>query len=253
MCVLALAWKAHPKWLLIVAGNRDELHSRAAAPLSRWETAAEILAGKDMVSGGTWLGVSERGRMAVVTNLRGFGTAQPNRSSRGALVTDMLMHEGMEHHPTDTELKTFNPFNLFVANRDSLQFLSNRPDVIRTSLEHGIYGLSNGRLDEPWPKTVRLKAGLLDWLTGDATAPEQLLEILRDDTLSGAGIATSIPSDISEEARESPIFILDPIYGTRCSTVVAVSHDGRGVIIERRFKPDGAIAGTTHESFFWPV
>jgi len=80
MCVLALAWQAHPRWRLIVAGNRDELHARPAAALARWDGPAQILAGRDLQSGGTWMGVSEQARFVVVTNLRGFGAPRSHRA-----------------------------------------------------------------------------------------------------------------------------------------------------------------------------
>ena len=94
MCILALAWLAHPRWRLVVAGNRDELHARPAAPLARWGKPDHLIAGRDLEAGGTWLGVSEQGCFAVLTNLRGYGPPQPGRASRGALVTDLLAGEG---------------------------------------------------------------------------------------------------------------------------------------------------------------
>src|SRR5690242_20684083 len=90
MCVLAFAWRAHRRWRMVVAGNRDELHARPATPLARWSEPDHVLAGKDLKSGGTWLGVSEQGRFAVITNLRGFGGLQGDRTSRGALVSGLL-------------------------------------------------------------------------------------------------------------------------------------------------------------------
>src|SRR3546814_14928386 len=94
MCVLAFAWRAHPHWPLIAAGNRDELHARPAQPLARWDRPDHLLAGRDLQSGGTWLGVSEQGRFAVVTNLRGYGAPEPGRAARGALVPDPLSGKG---------------------------------------------------------------------------------------------------------------------------------------------------------------
>ena len=79
MCVLALAFRSHPGWPLVLAGNRDELHARPAAPLAHWQDAPEVLGGRDLEGGGTWLGVAEAGRLAVVTNLRGFGPRRPRR------------------------------------------------------------------------------------------------------------------------------------------------------------------------------
>ena len=246
MCVLAFAWQAHPEWRLVVAGNRDELHARPAAALARWSDRPDILAGRDLRSGGTWLGVSESGRFAVVTNLRGFGAPVADRESRGALVTDML--DG--HEPE--RLDSFNPFNLIAATREEALFITNRPEPVRALLAPGLYGLSNGRLDEPWPKTVRLKQRLLDWIVDGASAPEALLDALGEDRLPTAGLAPAAASEVPQEPANSPIFIRNPVYGTRCSTVVAIAMDGRGTIIERRFDADGATTGDTTFAFAWP-
>lgn len=252
MCVLAFAWRSHPRWQLIAAGNRDELHDRPAAPLARWNEPDHLIAGQDLLSGGTWLGVSEQGRFAVVTNLRGHGAPQPDRASRGALVADLLAGEGRYADPDRAELSDFNPFNLIVADRTRSMFLSNRPDAARSTLDSGIYGVSNGSLDEPWPKTLRLKAIMLDWIVRDANRPEALLDGLREDLLPDAGIHTAGPSDVPQEPALSPIFIRNPVYGTRCSTVVAIDDRGRGVIIERRYGVAGDPVGQTRLDFAWP-
>jgi uncharacterized protein with NRDE domain len=252
MCVAAIAWRAHPRWPLVAIGNRDEYHARPAAPLARWaEAAGGILAGRDLVGGGTWLGVTERGRFALVTNLRGFGEAAPDRASRGALVGDLLTGTGRYADPAPGHLAEFNPFNLFVAGRDRAEFLSNRPEPLRTMLGHGLYGLSNGALDEPWPKTLQLKAALLDWLNEDCGDDEPLFAALRSEHLPAMGLHPRQPSDVPREAPETPPFILDPIYGTRCSTVVRVGGDGRGTIAERRFDASGSLAGETRLEFAW--
>lgn len=252
MCVLAFAWQAHPRWRLVVAGNRDELHARPAAPLARWDQPDHVLAGRDLQSGGTWLGVSEEGRFAVVTNLRGYGGPEPGRASRGALVTDMLSGKGRYADPCSAQLSDFNPFNLIMADAQGAYFLSNRPEAILSTLGHGIYGLSNGTLDEPWPKTMQLKADLLDWIVAGATHPEALLDSLHRDTLPDIGLRSTEPSDVPQEPALSPVFIRDPVYGTRCSTVLAIDQQGNGVIIERRFTPDGEPIGETDVPFQWP-
>lgn len=251
MCVLAFAWRAHPRWPLVVAGNRDELHARPACPLARWDQPDHLLAGRDLQSGGTWLGVSEVGRFAVVTNLRGYGQPEPGRPSRGALVTDVLSGEGRYADLRDADLSEFNPFNLIVADRERAYFLSNRPKNVRSLLAPGIYGLSNGALDEPWPKTMRLKEMLLEWIVTATTLPEVLLQDLREESLPGVGIRSAVPSDVPQEPPLSPIFIRNPVYGTRCSTVVAVDDQGQGIIIERGYTPAGGKAGETALAFSW--
>lgn len=248
MCVLALAWRAHPRWQLVVAGNRDEYHARPAAPLARWQDAPSVLAGRDLQSGGTWLGVSERGRFVVVTNLRGFDLSE-GRPSRGALVTGLL--DGAD--PAAVPIDTYNPVNLIAVDAGGAHFLSNRPRPVRTSLASGIYGLSNGTLDEPWPKTLQLKSALLDWCMGTADRPEALFDGLGEEILPDIGLDPDTPSDVPQEPTHSPIFIRDPVYGTRCSSVVAIDHDGQGIFLERRFDAAGHVAGESSLSFSWPI
>lgn len=253
MCVLAFGWRPHPRWLLVMAGNRDELHARPTAPLARWQEPDDLIAGRDLQSGGTWAGVTERGRFAVVTNLRGYGAPDPERASRGVLVSDQLTGEGRYADPDPVAVNDFNPFSLIVADRARALFLSNRPDPIRSALAPGLYGLSNGALDEPWPKTLRIKEQLLDWIVGGADEPCQLLSGLAEDRLPDAGLPPRDASDMPQEPTLSPIFIRNPVYGTRCSTVVAIDVEGRGEIVERRYDAAGEPSGETALRFSWPA
>ncbi|MET0370150.1 MAG: NRDE family protein [Sphingobium sp.] len=252
MCIMAMAWRAHPRWQLILAGNRDEFHARPAAPLADWTDRPGLIAGRDLQSGGTWLGVARAGRVAIVTNLRGFGDPQPDRASRGALVTDLLAAEGRYSDPPASSLDDFNPFNLILIEAECARFLTNRPAPLVTPLTPGLYGLSNGSLDAPWPKTLALKAALLAWLTKDTERPEALFDALRLETLPAAGIAPITPSDIADEAAASPVFIRNPVYGTRCSTVIAIGTDGASFIAERRFDANAIQTGETLIPFAWP-
>jgi len=232
MCVAAIAFRAHPRWRMVVIGNRDEFHERPTAPLAQWESG--VIAGRDLQAGGTWLGVAANGRAALVTNLRVEGYPQAHLASRGALVTDWLAG----HAPAAPE--TMNPFNLFCADALAAWHLTNHPQPLRRTLEPGIHGLSNGVHDAPWAKTRALEAALEVWLEAGSTDPARLLAALRDETkLPGAG----------PEPRFSSVFIRHPVYGTRCSTVVMIDADGRGQILERRFNADGTAAGETGISF----
>ncbi len=245
MCILALAWRADPRWRLVAVANRDELHARPSAPLGRWADRPQLIAGRDLQSGGTWLGVSEQGRFAAVTNLRGFGPPSPERASRGTLMTDLLSHEGRYADPDDTALDDFNPFNAIVADARAARFLSNRPTPVQRHLPPGLYGMSNGPLDEPWPKTARLKDRLAEWMATGGHV-ETLFDDLRD------GSWTTDDPTPAADAPQAPIFVLNPVYGTRCSTVVAIDAEGRGLIAERRYGPDGAPTGDTQLTFRWP-
>ena len=250
MCVAAIAWAAHPRFRLVAIGNRDEYHARPAAPLTRWPNG--IIAGQDLQSGGTWLGVSETGRFALVTNLRGFDGPDPDKASRGALVTDQLTGKGRYADPATALLGDFNPFNLIVTDGAQAHFLSNRPGEIRTALPSGVYGLSNGALDEPWPKVLQLKTALIDWLNAGEADIAPLFAALASEALADIGLHTAVPSDIPLEAPETPPFIRNALYGTRCSTVVIIDRLGKGMIAERRFDAQGAPVGETRLSFAWP-
>jgi len=253
MCVLAFAWRAHPDWPLVLAGNRDELHARPATPLARWDEAPEVLGGRDLEGGGTWLGVSEDGRLAVVTNLRGFGPPRPGAPSRGRLARDVLVGEGPYASFTAPDLDAFNPLNLIVVSQGEARFCSNRPASSIRQLPQGIYGLSNGDLDAPWPKTSRLKAKLGAWLGGADHDSAALLAALADDSRPPDAELPSTGLDMERERLVSPIFVRGDVYGTRCSSVVRVDSRGRGEILERRFGPDGRPVGETALQFTWPV
>ncbi|WP_421837894.1 NRDE family protein [Novosphingobium sp.] len=232
MCVAAAAFRAHPRWRLVVIGNRDEFHERPTAPLAEWESG--VIAGRDLQAGGTWLGVNAAGRAALVTNLRVEGYPQPHLASRGALVTDWLA--GRE--PAAPE--TMNPFNLFMAEPESAWHLTNHPRPQRRALAPGIHGLSNGPHHAPWAKTRALEAALGAWLEMGEDDPAALFAALADRTeLAGEG----------PDPRFSGVFIRNPLYGTRCSTVLTIAANGAARIIERRFDAAGQTTGETDLSF----
>ncbi len=250
MCIAVLAWQAHPRWQLVVAANRDEYHARPASPLARWENKRGIIAGRDLTGGGTWLGVQEvgahqaaeqtGGRLVLVTNFRVAGYPQQDRPSRGALVTGLLTGDDPEKVP----LAPYNPFNLFCADVSGARFLSNYPEPERGLLMPGVHGLSNGSFHVPWPKTRALSAAMQEWLEGEADDPTALFTPLADEEPIEA-------DQQGPEPRLSGVFIRDAIYGTRCSTVVAIDRAGVGVVIERRFDAGGVASGETGVEFRW--
>lgn len=233
MCVAALAWRAHPRWRLVAIGNRDEFHARPTALLARWDNG--ILAGRDLQAGGTWLGVSEVGRFALVTNRRAEGYPLLGMASRGALVTGWLL----DNPPG--EPAAMNPFNFFAVSPDQAELQTNYPAPARTKLAPGIHGLSNGAPNDRWHKTAQLETALSDWLDQDIT-PAKLLIALADETRD--------PAD-PDNPFSAP-FIRHGEYGTRCSSVIAVDQAGRGVIAERSFDAAGAASGEVTLDFAWP-
>ena len=242
MCIAVLSTGAHPRWRLVVAANRDEYHARAAAPVARWQDHSGIIAGRDLTGGGTWLGVHEAGRLVLVTNYRMPGYPQPGRPSRGALVADLL--DGAD--PQAAPLADYNPFTLVHIAGSEATLLTNHPDSKRTALAPGIHGVSNGPFDPPWPKTMQLWRRFERWLDADQSDLAPLFAALADDSPVEANAT-------GPEARFSGVFVRDPVYGTRCSTVVAVDHEGSGRIVEQRFDANGTVTGETAVPFAWPA
>jgi uncharacterized protein with NRDE domain len=229
MCVVALAHRVHPDWPLILIGNRDEFHERPAAPLHKWDDGSGIVAGRDLQAGGTWLGVHRlSGRTVVVTNVRG-AMPDPAKESRGALVSDLLRGEGRFAAPAAEDLPRFNAFNLFAVGGDAARLLTNRPVPLIMPLEPGVHALANEPVDAPCPRAERLRAAL-EATVAAGTDPETLLDTLM--------------------AEDAPaLFLRGDVYGTRASTLVLISADGRARMTERRYEAGGRPAGTTALEF----
>lgn len=247
MCLVAFAWKCHPRWRLVMAGNRDELHARPTAPLARWADAP-VLAGRDLRSGGTWMGLGAAGRVAVVTNVRNGLPTAFDGPSRGGLPVGFL--SGVDDALTHASViaagaNRYAPFNLVLADADTCAYAGNRPDGSAYPVAPGIHGLSNGPFDAPWPKVERLRDVLRQWTQAGSDDPAPLWDALADErpapdhALPDTGIAAAL------ERRLSAAFIRERDYGTRACTLVLVGHDGTASIVERRFGPEGAFLGET--------
>lgn len=250
MCLLALAWLHHPRWRLVMAGNRDEFHARPTAPLSRWADAPQVMGGRDLRSGGGWTGVGAGARMAVVTNVRDPLASQAG-PSRGALVADYLRGSAAAAVHADRLSRvaaTYAPFNLLLADAQALHFLGNHP-AEQQQLAPGIHGLSNGALDAPWPKTRRLMDALGTWIDTGTSSLESLWTALADEHRPADADLPDTGIGLERERWLSPAFIRGDDYGTRASTLILIDHDGRGAIHERRFGPQGAATGSGHLHF----
>ena len=252
MCLLAMAWRTHPRWRLALIGNRDEAHARPTARAARWTDAPRVVGGKDLEFGGAWLGVSEAGRLAAVTNLRRSSEAPVPRASRGLLTRSFLTGELDMAALQVLDVQGFNPFNLVVIEGDEAAFITNRPTDDRRRLAPGLHGLANGPLTPPWPKTRRAVAALSAWLDAGDPDPQPLFAALADETPAPDDELPDTGVGLERERLLSPCFLRGPVYGTRASTVILVDAEGRGELIERSFGPDGAAAGETRVGFGWP-
>lgn len=252
MCLLVLAWRCHPRYRAVIAANRDEFHARPAAPLAPWPDRPGIVGGRDLQASGTWFAMDDRQRFGIVTNFREFGRRRAGAPSRGDLIPGYL---SAEHPPPRalealaTDAPSYAGFNLLLADHDSLWYASNRADRFARELPPGIYGLSNEFLDTPWPKLVRVRDRFAELLSSDmASEPEpftgRLLDLLAD--RETAPPESLPPGDLPAEwARKlSAPFVLDPEYGTRCSTIL-IADDSGTTLVERRFDSAGVVSGQT--------
>ncbi len=249
MCLLVFAFRAHDEFPLIVAGNRDEFHSRPTQAAHWWPDKPDIAGGRDLQAGGTWLALHRSGRFATVTNYRDAQLETCKLESRGHLVTGFLDSDKppMEYL-ADIDGKRYAGFNLIVSDGDSLAYLSNR-GVAATELEPGLYGLSNATLDAPWLKVKRSKSALQSLLDEDRINESELLRMLNDREKAPA---ESVSSDRLPFAMAHAItapFIVMPEYGTRASSTVLLDGKGGWRMCERRFDASGAAAGDVSLSF----
>jgi uncharacterized protein with NRDE domain len=238
MCVILLAYKSHPVYALVLAANRDEFYERPTARADYWEDVPGLLAGRDLERGGTWLGVTQAGRLAAVTNFREPGQRIADAPSRGLLVSDFLRSvEKPEAYLERLCLSAgrYNGFNLIAADAQRLCYYSNRAGAPR-NLVPGIYGVSNHLLDTPWPKVARGKQALAEILAAtDAPQPDDIFRLLADRSCADDSCLPETGVGLELERVLSPLFIATPVYGTRSSTVVLLDREGRMTFIERTF------------------
>lgn len=237
MCLIVVGWRAHPDFPLVVAANRDEFYARPTAPAGHWLDHSQIVGGRDLEAGGTWLGVTDTGRFAAVTNVREPGSPKGSRS-RGKLTRNFLLgEESAGDYLAGIEGPAYSGFNLLVSDGNGLWYGSNRDGVPR-ELPPGIYGLSNHLLDTPWPKLVAARERFSAALHA-LPAVEGLFDILADDGIVADDFLPRTGVPLEWERRLSAIFVRSADYGTRASTVL--TRNARGVIRveERSFGPNG--------------
>lgn len=248
MCLIAVAIRPCSKWLLVAAGNRDEIHTRPTQTLGRWDDHPHILAGRDLQSGGTWLGVSERGRFAAITNVSADSDPALSDLSRGQLVLRYLNGEPLDAILGASAVNRFRPFNLLTFDGEAAEFASNAPRLVRTPLSPSVFLLSNSMQNTPLPKTRKLQRAVETWLRDPAADSSDLLEVLGPHHRAGISRERGRCPD-----RESSIFVRNSVHGTRASTVVKIDVDGRAGIIERQFDCTGRITSERAFQFTWRI
>lgn len=253
MCLAIIAYRSFPSWPLIVAANRDEYHSRASLPAQPWAQEPNIIGGRDLLAGGTWLGVNRNGHWALLTNHRDPNRQNPDAPSRGELTQAFLRTTDSSTQfvsSIHSEIDRYNGFNLLAGDLTDLWYVSNRSGMSPAKMAPSIFGISNAELDTPWPKLVITKQKVAEHLSKTTQPiPEALFEILNNRQAAADALLPLTGVGLTRERMLSSPFIVNETYGTRCSTLLMYREDGMIFLHERSF---GSM-GQTLDTVTWEI
>lgn len=237
MCLINFQFDGHPKYKLVMAANRDEFYLRPTEPAHFWKDQPNLLAGRDLMQMGTWLGITASGRIAALTNFRDPSATDADKISRGAIVRNFLSSDIDPRLFLESLIpEDYAGFNLLAGGVDDLFYYNNIDGNVQR-VEPGIHGLSNHFLDTPWPKVVKGNIYLERYLSDNSEVRlEDLFAFLQDAEKADEGDLPDTGVGAEWERVLSPMFIHTPEYGTRSSTVVLVEHDGHVTFAERVYE-----------------
>lgn len=260
MCIAYLAVATSPEWPLFIAANRDESHTRPTRPAAPWPEAPEVIGGKDLEAGGTWFAVQKQGRFALLTNYRDMLPATGLEMSRGHLCKDFLIHTDLSAHDYIHQVAQrrhlYQGFNLIVGQWHSQEkqftcyYYSNRSPAEPMALAPGHYVVSNHLLNTPWPKSKRLLDGLQRHVQQQRFMDvDAAYTLLRDEHKADDHKLPETGLDLERERLLSSPFIVSEQYGTRSSSVWAVSQSAHSFLHECSYD----VLGNETERHSWPV
>lgn len=255
MCLILFALDAHPDYPLVLAANREERYARASAPMAPWPDDPDVLAGRDLEAGGTWIGLHRSGRFAAITNMREDTPTTTGLRSRGDLTRRFLQGRmpAAEYAATVfAERVHYAGFNLLTGDVSGLWYCASAAEPQR--LPPGVYGLSNGLLDTPWPKVVKGKAALAARIGNGAIdnhGADALLTILRDRTTPPDHELPDTGVGLDMERVLGSCFIAGDEYGTRASTALLIDRSGTAFAYEQNFGPGGSVGPLS--TWRWPL
>ena len=243
MCLIALSvvkskdWNGKDSYFFKVIANRDEYHERQTTQMHWWSNKP-ILAGKDELAGGTWLGTNKEGKFAAITNLK-ESNDRKYQSSRGSLVTDYL--ESNESAKTylenlEPDKDNFAGFNLIVGDKHGLFYLCNRMEGI-FFLNEGTHALGNLTLNASTRKVEAIKMDL-DGLLHEGFSQAKAISLMKKDYGS---LHEKTKRELKvRDGEEIPFrFIRSPIYGTRCTKVFSTEPSGEVRMMEQTYLKEG--------------
>lgn len=242
MCLVNIAFQVVPEIPLVLAANRDEFYNRPTAPSHWWEDAPHILAGKDLSKGGTWLGVSKTGRICALTNYRDPSEFSADKESRGHIVRSFLegeMHTRMFLEELDRGKERYPGFNVVAGTKEAIYSFSSKSGEPPSKLPPGIHSVSNAFMNTPWPKIMKTKKKLAEWVDNDEQGDYSgLFDLLADETHAPDEQLPQTGVSLEWERLLSPVFIKskNKNYGTRSSTVVLMKQNDSIEWMERTFE-----------------
>ena len=251
MCLIAFAYKVHKKYRLILSANRDEFFKRPTAPINIWEDEPQIIGGRDLQQGGTWMGFSRKGRFAALTNVRDPASMKPDARSRGDLIPSFLLsdEEPLSYLKTiRNSVADYNGFNLLAGDLKNLFFFSTTDKKI-IKVEEGIHAVSNHTLNTPWVKVQIVKKGLRKLLESEADSPDRvdiesnLYNMMQNNVVAPDEALPDTGVGIELERKLSPVFVSMKGYGTRSTSVVLWDIEGKLTFSEITWSQNGKNRG----------
>ncbi len=236
MCLIVFAYRAHPDYRLVVAANRDECYKRPAMKVDWWDDHTQILGGRDMKEKGTWMAVHKNGRFTAVTNYRDPKNLKEGTRSRGNLPANFLLgsENGEEYSGRAlSDGAKYNGFNLLTMDADDMWHVSNYEHKINR-IPHGIHGLSNSLLNDPWPKVVKAKNHFAEIIRQHFEL-ENLIYMMQDADLADDKDLPSTGVSYTWEKALSAMCVRTRDYGTRCSTAVTVDYNDNVKFLEHSY------------------
>lgn len=252
MCILFLAVNQHPRFPLIIAANRDEFYARPTATSQFWQQNSDVLAGRDLEAGGTWMGINRSGYFSALTNIRAPSQPRIETRTRGELVSQYLQDTPTNYafaQQLRADKQRYRGYNLMFGHWQDLQVYNNYTDTVE-SVSSGFYGLSNASLNSPWPK-VSAGVSELETLckTMEDVEYEALFDLLRNDTRAADEHLPITGMPESLEKQLSSIFINLSDYGTRSSTIVTVNQQHEVNWVERTYNENAQISAEQRFAF----
>ena len=250
MCLIFLSFNQHPDYPLIIAANRDEFYDRPASSIGLWPEYPNILAGKDLTGGGTWLGVTKSGYFAMLTNYRDMANIKANAPTRGKLVLDYLAGEFDASNyleAIDASASLYNGYNIILGTLNDPWYYSNQNHEI-FRLGTGLYGLSNALLDTKWPKVEIGKENFKQIIERESLDYEAIFSFMYDKTLAPDEKLPDTGIGYEKEKLLSSMFIEFPGYGTRNTTLLVKDKNNNVQLIERTYsQPDDSTSEVKFE------